>query len=93
MDQYFTPNADTVVKNRKEGKLMQATINQLCLKELREKAYMEIARWMYGIPFNAVNAPSFAVAIETIGQNSPSLKPPSDHKVRVPLLKKKLKIY
>ena len=71
--------------------LKQSTINEACKKELREKAYRDIARWMYdaAIPFNAVNYPSFDVMIESIGQYGVGLKPPSFHEVRVPLLKKR----
>ena len=35
-----------------------------------------------GIPFNAVNYPSFAIAIEGIEQFGPGMKPPSYHEVR-----------
>lgn len=92
IDLYFTPDAEMVVRSRKEGKGKQTTINEVCKKELRDKACREVARWMYdaGIPFNAVNYPSFAVAIEAIGQFGPGLKPPSYHEVRVPLLRKEV---
>ena len=38
MHLYFTPDAERVVKDRKEGKLKQMAINESCKKELRERA-------------------------------------------------------
>ena len=92
MNLYFTPDAERVVKDRKEGKLKQMTINDSCRKELRERACRDLPRWLYdaGIPFNAVKLDSFAVAVESIGQFGPGMKPPSYHEVRVPLLAKEV---
>ena len=58
-----------VVHSKKEDKGKQTTINEVCKKELRNKACRELAKWMYdvGIPFNVMNYPSFAAAIEAIG--------------------------
>ncbi|XP_020082516.1 uncharacterized protein LOC109706122 [Ananas comosus] len=92
MDLYFTPNAEKVIQDRKDGKMKQATINEVCRKELREKACKEVARWFYdaGIPFNAANYDSFHVALEAVGQYGPGLKPPSMYELRIPLLQKEV---
>ncbi|KAL4653643.1 hypothetical protein ACB092_01G319700 [Castanea dentata] len=79
-------------KMGKSGKGVQTTINDAYKKELREKACVDIARWMYeaAIPFNAVNYDSFNAAIQFIGRYGIGMKPPSYHEVRVPLLKKEV---
>lgn len=71
---------------------IQATANDAYKKELREKACVDIARWLYeaGIPLDAVNYDSFKVAIQSIGQYGIGMKPPSSYEVRVPLLKKEV---
>ncbi|RWR83607.1 Aminoacyl-tRNA synthetase [Cinnamomum micranthum f. kanehirae] len=91
IDVFFTPNPDVVVQNRKaQGKQTRIDANDPYRKELRERACIRFARWMYDaeIPFNAVNCDSFGPMIEAIGQYGPGMKPPSYHEVRVPLLKK-----
>ncbi|XP_028118824.1 uncharacterized protein LOC114316360 [Camellia sinensis] len=61
-------------------------------KELMQRAYVRIARWIYdtGITFNVVNNESFAPMIEVIGQFGPGLKPPSYHMIQIPYLKKEV---
>ncbi|RWR76251.1 hypothetical protein CKAN_00468500 [Cinnamomum micranthum f. kanehirae] len=91
IDVFFTPNPDVVVQNRKaQGKQTRIDANDPYRKELRKRACIRFARWMYdaGIPFNAVNCDSFGPMIEAIRQYGPGMKPPSYHEVRVPLLKK-----
>ena len=91
LDMYYTPNPANVVKARKDqGR--QKTLNELCRKELREKACRELARWFYdaGNPFYAATYDSFAIACESIGQFGPGLKPPSMYELRVPFLKKEV---
>ena len=66
MDAFVSPPKSTQIGN--SGKGVQ-TINDAYKKELREKAHVDIARWMYeaAIPFNVVNYDSFNVAIQSIG--------------------------
>lgn len=45
IDMFFTPNPKDTIKGRKRGK--QQTINEVCRKELRDKACQEIAKWFY----------------------------------------------
>ncbi|RWR85049.1 hypothetical protein CKAN_01389100 [Cinnamomum micranthum f. kanehirae] len=93
IDVFFTPNSDVVVQNRKaQGKQTRIDANDPYRKELRERACIRFARWMYdaGIPFNAVNCDSFGPMIEAIGQYGLGMKLPSYHEVRVPLLKKEI---
>ncbi|GJT27143.1 3-hydroxyisobutyryl-CoA hydrolase 1-like protein [Tanacetum coccineum] len=93
MDMFFTPPPEQVVKNHKDGKLKQSTINEICKKELRDKACKELANWFYdaGLPFNAVNHDSFRIAMEAVAQHGTGFKPPSYHEVRVPYLAKAVK--
>ncbi|XP_028101977.1 uncharacterized protein LOC114301249 [Camellia sinensis] len=96
MDVYFTPNPESVVKNRKDqakGKQTKIDANDPYKKEMRARALQRFARWMYdaGIPFNAVNYESFGPMIEAIGQYGPGMKPPTYHEVRVTQLKKEVK--
>ena len=88
MDLYMTPDPELVVKKRK-GVQPRIDENDTARKELRKRACKAFARWMYdaGIPFNAVNYPSFPVYVEAQGQYGAGMKPPSYHEVRVPLLK------
>lgn len=55
MDIFCTPSAEKILQDRKRMK--QTTMNEICKKELRDKACRDIAKWMYDatIPFNAVN--------------------------------------
>ncbi|XP_052171981.1 uncharacterized protein LOC127787936 [Diospyros lotus] len=80
------------VSNQKDAKGKQTTIESHVNKELRENACVWFSRWMYeaGIPFNAVNYPSFKPMMEAIGRVGPGMKPPSFHEVRVPYLKKEV---
>ncbi|XP_057984537.1 uncharacterized protein LOC131169338 [Hevea brasiliensis] len=76
--------------------MRQTTIdeNSPAKKELRERACVAIARWMYdvGIAFNAVNYDSFGEMIRAIGNYGREMKPPSFHEVRVRLLNKEVQI-
>ena len=76
----------------KSGKGVQTIINDSYNKELREKACVDIARWMYeaAIPFNVVNYDSFKVAIQSIGRYGIGMKLLSYHEERVSLLKKEV---
>ncbi|KAL6578942.1 hypothetical protein OROMI_009158 [Orobanche minor] len=91
MDVYFTPDPEVVVMKRK-GRQPKIDENDGAKKELKKRACQAFARWMYdaGIPFNAVNYPSFDVYVEAQGQYGPGMKPPSYHEVRVPLLKEEV---
>ena len=62
--------------------MKQTTIND-ARKELQERAYREIARWLYNaaIPFNAVKFPQFQVMIDAIGRYGIGMKGPSYHEV------------
>jgi len=67
MDTFFTPNLADVVNARKDqGR--QKTMNELCRKELREKACRVIARSFYeaGVAFHGVTVDSFAIMCEFI---------------------------
>ncbi|XP_028095639.1 uncharacterized protein LOC114295567 [Camellia sinensis] len=93
MDCFFTPDPDVVAQKQKgKGKQSKIDENDPYRKELMQRAYVRIARWMYdsGIPFNAVNYDSFGPMIEAIGQFGPDLKPPTYHMIRVPYLKKEV---
>ncbi|KAM0024561.1 putative transcription factor/ chromatin remodeling BED-type(Zn) family [Helianthus debilis subsp. tardiflorus] len=74
-------------QNRKQ------TFNEVCNKELRDKACTEIAKWFYdvGIPSNAATYDSFNAMIEAVGQFGPGMKPPSMYELRVPLLNEQVK--
>ena len=89
MDNFFTPNSEMVVENRKNT---QTTINNAYKKEAKERADILFCRWMYdaAIPFNAVNYASFQPMLEAIGQYGVTYKGPSFHDVRVTNLKKEL---
>ena len=54
---------------RKSEKGVQTTINDAYMKELRENACVDIARWMYeaAISFNAVSYEIFNAAVQSIG--------------------------
>ncbi|KAK9715805.1 hypothetical protein RND81_06G190600 [Saponaria officinalis] len=93
IDMFFTPNPKDVVKSRLDGKGgKQPTINEVCRKDLRDKACREIARWFYdaGIAFHAASYESFHVMIEAVGQFGPGMKPPSMYELRVLLLNKEV---
>lgn len=92
IDLFFTPIAEAIVQNRKEGKMKQTSTNEACKKELREGVCEDIARWIYdsGASFNCVKLPSFAAMIESIGQCGPGMKPLSYHEIMVCLLKEGL---
>lgn len=88
---------ELVKSSRKKPKLKsqinaQSTVNDACKKEMREHAYICIARWFYdaGIPLNACNYDSFGPMIEAIGQYGVGMKPPTYYELKVPLLKKEL---
>ncbi|KAJ9562045.1 hypothetical protein OSB04_007205 [Centaurea solstitialis] len=87
VDEYDDAGDGAGQGGRKGGK--QQTINEVCRKDLRDKACKEIARWFYdaGLPFNAASYDSFHVAIEAVLQFGPGFKPPSMHELRVLLLK------
>ncbi|XP_065621278.1 uncharacterized protein LOC136064046 [Quercus suber] len=90
MDAFVRP--PKLAQMEKSGKGVQTTINDAYKKELREKAYVDIARWMYeaAISFNAVNYDSFNAAVQSIGRYEIGMKLPSYHEVRIPLLKKEV---
>ena len=90
MDAFVSPPKSAQMG--KSGNGVQTKINDAYKKELREKACVDIARWMYeaAIPFNAINYDSFNAAIQSIGWYGIGMKPPSYYEVRVPLLKKEV---
>ncbi|KAL4291295.1 hypothetical protein GQ457_14G000080 [Hibiscus cannabinus] len=83
---------DVFIKSSTQVTGKQKTINETYKKEQREKACVDFARWMYdaAIPFNALNHPSFKVAINSITRAGIGMKPPSAYEVRVPLLSKEV---
>ena len=89
MDNFFTPNPEMVVQNRKNT---QTTINNAYRKEAKERADILFCRWMYDvvIPFNAVNYASFQPILKAIRQYGVGYKGPSFHDVRVTKLEKEL---
>ena len=46
--------------------------------------------YLASIPFNVAHLDEFKRVVEAIGQYDPNMKPPSYHKLRVPILKKEL---
>ncbi|GJR54401.1 argonaute 5-like protein [Tanacetum coccineum] len=92
IDMYYTRNLEKEIKIKEKGK--QQTINEVCRKELGDKACKEISRWFYDtyISFNAATYDSFKIMIEAIGQFGLVLKPPSMYELRVPLLNKEVGI-
>lgn len=86
-----SPNAENVVKCKKERKMEQAIINcDAYKKKLREEACRCLAQWIYDaeIPFNAVKLPSFKVMIESISQYGIGMELPTYHEVGVTFLNK-----
>ncbi|KAL6512937.1 hypothetical protein OROHE_019727 [Orobanche hederae] len=82
---------EQVVEERHTKGASQTTLeNRLRTPEEKEKVHMHIANFFYenGNPFNAANSRCYEVMVESIGQYGPSLKPPTYHELRVPLLKK-----
>lgn len=77
----------------KMEKVRQTTINEAYKKEMREKAVLSIARWLYdaAIPLNAITYPSFKEMTDDIAAHGLGFKPPSYHEVRVPCLSKIVK--
>ncbi|XP_042019102.1 uncharacterized protein LOC121766940 [Salvia splendens] len=92
LDVYYDRVPAKGVQVQKLSKGKQQTINDVQRKELRDKACTKLAKWFYeaGIPFNAAKHESFKIAIESVGQYGPGVKPPSYHELRVPLLKKEV---
>ncbi|KAL4558328.1 hypothetical protein LXL04_036526 [Taraxacum kok-saghyz] len=90
IDVFFSPKPEDTLKGKKGGK--QQMINEVCRKELREKACRDIAKWFYdaGIPFNAATYDSFPRMIDAVGQFGPGMQPPSMYELRVPLLGKEV---
>lgn len=76
-----------------KGKERQTTLNEAYKKEVREKAVLSIARWLYdaAIPLNAITYPSFREMVNDISLHGAGFKPPSYHEVRVPCLSKIVK--
>ncbi|KAE8668729.1 3-hydroxyisobutyryl-CoA hydrolase 1-like [Hibiscus syriacus] len=93
IDMFFTPPPEQVVKNRKDGKMKQPSINEACKKQLREKACMELSTWFFdaGLAFNAANYDSFKVAMEAVAHCGTGFKPPTYHEILVPFLTKAVK--
>ena len=83
---FYTPKTTQNGKNR-YGK--QTTINDAFKKELREKACVDIAKWLSEavISFNTIKFNSFRATFESISRYRLGMKPPSYYDVRVPLLK------
>ncbi|KAL4272796.1 hypothetical protein GQ457_13G011720 [Hibiscus cannabinus] len=81
---------DVFIKSSTQVTSKKMTINETYKKEQRKKACVDFSRWMYDatIPFNALNHPSFKVAIDSITRAGIGMKPPSAYEVRVPLLNK-----
>ncbi|KAF7143424.1 hypothetical protein RHSIM_Rhsim05G0095800 [Rhododendron simsii] len=73
------------------GKMMmgQQTISGTHFKARSEKVDSFLARWVYeaGIPFHAFDNNSFAQFCEAVGQFGMGYQPPSQYKLREPLLK------
>ncbi|XP_057987302.1 uncharacterized protein LOC110640419 [Hevea brasiliensis] len=91
IDCYFSPRPTIMGKNMRQTTIDE---NSPAKKELRERACVAIARWMYdvGIAFNAVNYDSFGKMIRAIGNCGREIKPPSFHEVRVRLPNKEVQI-
>ena len=72
--------------------MKQTNINDKLDKEKRAQACQYIGRLFYlaSISFNVARLDEFKWAIEAIGQYGPNMKPPSYHKLRVPILKKEV---
>ncbi|XP_052208194.1 uncharacterized protein LOC127811998 [Diospyros lotus] len=92
LDVFLKDPEVNVLKSKGKGKQTRLGEHDFVKKELRARVCRSFARWMYdaGIPFNAVTYDSFKVFIEAVGQYGPSVKPPSYHEVRVPLLKQEV---
>ncbi|KAG5522682.1 hypothetical protein RHGRI_034729 [Rhododendron griersonianum] len=82
---------DKYVSDINPGKKMmgQQTISATFLKARTEKVDSFLARWVYeaGIPFHAIDNNSFAQFCEAVGQFGVGYQPPSQYKLREPLLK------
>ncbi|KAG5521552.1 hypothetical protein RHGRI_033950 [Rhododendron griersonianum] len=67
----------------------QQTISATFLKARIEKVDSFLAQWVYeaGIPFYAIDNNSFAQFCEAVGQFGVGYQPPSQYKLREPLLK------
>jgi len=74
----------------KNGPAQNSVEGRIRTKEERDEVNMHVANFFYesGIPLNAINAMSFKIMCETIGQYGPGYKTPSYHEVRVSLLAK-----
>ncbi|KAI8542832.1 hypothetical protein RHMOL_Rhmol08G0170100 [Rhododendron molle] len=82
---------DKYVSDINPGKktMGQQTISATILKARIEKVDSFLARWVYeaGIPFHAIDNNSFAQFCEAVGQFGVGYQPPSQYKLREPLLK------
>ncbi|KAG5557064.1 hypothetical protein RHGRI_007351 [Rhododendron griersonianum] len=82
---------DKYVSDINPGKKMmgQQTISATFLKARIGKVDSFLARWVYeaGIPFHAIDNNSFAQFCEAVGQFGVGYQPPSQYKLREPLLK------
>ncbi|KAF7140714.1 hypothetical protein RHSIM_Rhsim06G0097500 [Rhododendron simsii] len=67
----------------------QQNISASLWKARSEKVNSYLARWVYeaGIPFHAIDNNSFAQFCEAVGQFGVGYQPPSQYKLREPLLK------
>ncbi|XP_056687242.1 uncharacterized protein [Spinacia oleracea] len=83
---------DAFFKSPSQSTAKQKTLNESYKKEQRKKACAEFSKWMYdaGIAFNALNYPSFKVAIDCITRAGIGMKPPSAYEARVPFLKQEV---
>ncbi|KAG5536226.1 hypothetical protein RHGRI_023867 [Rhododendron griersonianum] len=82
---------DKYVLDINPGKKMtgQQNISASLWKAKSEKMDSYLARWVYeaGIPFHAIDNNNFAQFCEAVGQFGVSYQPPSQYKLREPLLK------
>ncbi|KAF7142982.1 hypothetical protein RHSIM_Rhsim05G0095700 [Rhododendron simsii] len=82
---------DKHVSDINPGKMMmgQQTISGTLFKARSEKVDSFLARWVYEarIPFHAIDNNSFAQFCEAVGQFGVGFQPPSQYKLREPLLK------
>ncbi|KAL4201583.1 hypothetical protein AMTRI_Chr02g216860 [Amborella trichopoda] len=92
IDSFFIPNSETVIEKGKGKGKKQVTIENSFKKEDRARVIQYIAWWFYhaGIYFNTASLNSFHIMLEAIGQFGPSLKAPTPHEIREPLLKKEV---
>ncbi|XLR19659.1 hypothetical protein HN51_066391 [Arachis hypogaea] len=100
-----TVEGDTAAEKRKKKELegnifkktcisTQSTINNIFKKNLREEVCLEIGAFFYnnGIPFNVSRSKEYTRMFEKAVRYGIGFKSPSYHELRVPLLKKYVKL-